>query len=108
MLAVLAGVFPQHLLAPQRAQFRFAGRRSIRVDVLGIKGGELVLNALQEHRAAVFSGNADGGVVFVGLLLGFSRLGQYSLGKEEILSEVGQHFQNMRVVLGKQIVQFLG
>lgn len=104
---LLAGVFPQLLLAPQGAQFRFAGRRRIGVDVLGIKGGELVLDALQEHGAAVFSGDADGGVVFVGLVLGFGRLGQYPFGKEEVLSQVGQHFKDMRAVLGKQVVQFL-
>ena len=107
VLAVLAGVFPQHFFTPECAQLRFSGRRGIWIDILWIKRGQLVLNALQEHRAAVLGGDADGGVVFVSLVLGFGRLGQDTLWKEEVLSKVGQHFQDIRTMLGKLIVQFL-
>ena len=108
VFALLARVFPQLLLPPQGAQFRLAGRGGVGVDILGIKGGELVLDALQEHRPAVLGGDADGGVEFVGLFLGFGRLGQDALGEEEVLPEIGEHVQDMRAVLGKQVVQFNG
>ena len=103
-----ARVLPQHLLAPQGAQFGLAGRRRVGIDVLGVEGRELVLDALQEHRPALFRGDADGGVELMGLLLGFGGLGQDPLGEEEVLPEVRKHLQDMGVVLGKLFVQFCG
>ena len=100
VLPLLARVLAQHLFAPQGAQFRFARGRRIRVDVLGIEGGELVLNAGKEHGTAVFGGDADGGVEFVGFFLRLGGLGQDSLGEEEIFAEIGQHLQDVRAVLG--------
>jgi len=41
------------------------------------------------------------------LSLASAELGQYPFGKEKVLSQVGQHFKDMRAVLGKQVVQFL-
>jgi len=106
VLIPLTRVFPQHFFPPECPQFRFAGRRSIGVDIFWIKGREFVLDALQEHRAAFFGGNTNGCVEFMSLLFGFSRLGQNSFGKEEVFAKVGKHFKGMRAVLGKQFVQF--
>ncbi len=106
VLALQARVLAQHLLPPERTQFGLACRRGIGIDVLGVEGGQLVLDALQVHRPALFGSDADGGVELVRFLLRFGRLGQDPFGEKEILAEIGKHLQNMRAVLGKLFVQF--
>ncbi len=108
MLALLRRILAQHLVAPQLPQLRLARRRRVGIDIGRVEGRELILNALQKHGAAIFGSGADGGIEFVRLLLGFSRLAQNSLGEKHFASQLREHGQDVRVVFFEQTVQFCG
>ncbi len=44
----------------------------------------------------------------MGLFLGFGRLGQDPFGEKQVFAEIGQHLEDMGIVLGKLVVQFFG
>ncbi len=90
MLALQARVFLQHLVAPQLAQLRLAGRRRVGEDILGIESGELFVDAGQIHGTVLLGGDPDGGVELVRLFLGFGRLSQNSLGEKQVFPKIGQ------------------
>ena len=108
LLALQAGVLVQQLFAPFLAQVgaargRRVGQRLARGQVV-----EVVHYRRQEHGLAVFAGDADRGVVTLGLVLGFGALGQNALGKIQPLAELREHRVDVRILALDDLVQLGG
>jgi len=104
-----ARIVLEHFFTPSAAQFWLTSRRRIGVDIFRGIGRQGFLNQAQVHRDAFFSGDADGGIEFLGFLARFGRLGKDAFFREiNRAAKAREHFQNRSGFRGERVIQLLG
>ena len=103
-----AGILLDQQFPPFLPQVRPSGGRGVGQGLGGTQVVEMAHHRGQEHRVAILAGNADGGVVAMGLFLGLGAFGQNALGKIEPTAQLRHHRPDVRVLGLDQPVELAG